>query len=183
MPHPLHLSRHSLTHPITHPHQPPSPSPPLQVCVALWSPGTTPGDLTTLAVIDSRGNLVDLLQCRQLTGDYPATRQTRGPTEGAGGATTTGIEPPPDALRDPRKARDLEDILNLIVAHRPHVVVVGAGGAGAILLAEDLKRVSGKISENFQEAVNEDLPAGIGVEVVEDQVGWGWGVAGVVVLC
>ena len=23
----------------------------------------------------------------------------------------------------------------------------------------------------------------IGVEVVEDQVGWGWGVAGVVVLC
>lgn len=94
-----------------------------RIMACCWGPGSGPGGrgaggaTTVLVMLDGQGNLVDLLQCGQLSGAIPRSFR---PAEGEGpGGARGGAADLPAAFTDARKAKDAERIkyVKRIVVH------------------------------------------------------------------
>ncbi|KAK9828928.1 hypothetical protein WJX72_002842 [[Myrmecia] bisecta] len=92
----------------------------------VWGDGSP---ATTLVMLDENGGLVDMLYCSAFSGPQ------RRPKPGM------------DLFSDPRKAKDAERVRDFIMAHSPHVLLVGSGSMHAKMLKEDMDRIRDHILE------------------------------------
>ena len=95
------------------------------------------GDMvTTFAMLDPQGNLVDYLHANQYTGAIPRAKNIKD------GRPYTIFE-------DPKKMSDAEKIKNFIMDHRPHAIVLGVSHSEALVVMADVEEIINKIVTDF----------------------------------
>lgn len=136
------------------------PAPRLMVvCYGSGLLGQSP---TVAVMLDAVGNLVDLLQLGQLSGDFRRTTQRDG----------AGFDP----LKDPRKQRDMERIAAQIKDHKPNVIIVAASARQSLLLVEDLEKVRDHMIDKHAElfTAGEFENGTIDVRFADDRIAQIW---------
>ncbi|KAK9807078.1 hypothetical protein WJX73_001549 [Symbiochloris irregularis] len=130
---------------------------------ACWGPGQP---ATCLALVDESGALVDMMYAGSFSGE---------PRRGGGGDRDRDGGPGGyKVLEDPEKKKDAEKILEFLVKHTPHAVLVGTTNIHARTLCADLASIRDHILENQPQVLTRSDTGDMAVRLVNETIPAVW---------
>ncbi|CAG9460133.1 unnamed protein product [Pedinophyceae sp. YPF-701] len=128
----------------------------IKLLVLTWGDGNP--ELTTGAVVDYRGNLVDHATFPRLSGRVPRTR----------GLDRAAL------LMDARKGRDCEALLSMIRVHQPHAVLLGASSFACATLQEDVSNLLQYLLLTYPTEMNAEVDGVPELRLVDEGIARVW---------